>query len=705
MARERVEYDVVGNDRGGSKAFKDVGDAADKAADKVDDLGKASAKAGDEVDGLGDKASGTGGKVKDSGDKATDAGEKYRGLARDIEQVEGNIRRLAEEIDRTGNKDLIKDVDRQKRELRKLTRIQDLLPDMDKAGDEAARGFGASFVTRIGPVLASAPMGPAGAAIGGALAVTVVPTVAAAIGGAVVGGIGIGGVVGGVVLASKDARVRQAGKHLGEAVMGDLEESASRFVSPTIAGIGIIRTAWDDVAGDVDALFESTARYVEPLAEGVGDFIRELMPGIRDAAEAAGPVIREISEGLPRVGRALSDLFSGFADDADAGASALRAVFIAVEEGIGFVGGAVSFFSDMYRILLDIGDAGGAVADILWGWNPIFSGPIDEGRAKIAELKGALDKGGDAGKDAGDKIGDGLQKADDKATDSLAALREWRAELDRMTGTNLSARQAQRDLEAAIDDATAAVKENGKTAINHGAELDINTAKGRANAAALDKIAKEANNAYDAILEQTGSQDLANAAADRGRAKFIELARKMGLSESAAATLADELLRIKDRKVTVTANTQPALEAAKGIVARINNMHARISVSARGTTSYGGSAHTGDGYSTGMSDGGMVTGTGPKGVDSEWRLLAPGEGVLSDDEIDALGGPSGFARLRAAIRTGQGYSGAAASASQGPSQPALNVEDLYRAFVRALQTVPVTRIDSGRTADLYARGG
>ncbi|MCX4468719.1 hypothetical protein OOK41_00035 [Micromonospora sp. NBC_01655] len=399
---EQVRFDVVGRDAGASKTFKDVGDAAAKTGDEVAKLGTKATVAGEQVEGLGDK-------TRRSGKEADEAGDEYRGLAADIAVAEAAMRSLAAEIDRTGNKDLIKDLNRQRSELRKLNNVQKLLPDLEQQGEEAASGFAAAFVARVGPLIARAPLGPVGAVAAATLAAFLVPTLSAAVAGAVVGGVGVGGVAGGIALAARDARVKAASADLADTVMGDLDEVGAQFVQPTIAGIGEIRAAWNDISDDIDGALGAAAEYVQPLARGVGDLMRELAPGIRDAAEAAGPIVREISEGLPRLGDALSDMLSTFADDADEGASALRYVFMVGESGIRTVTTLVDTFADLYRGVLDVADAGYTAADALWGWNPLFSDRIDDGRAKVDELKGALGSTAVIGKIAGDEAMTGLE--------------------------------------------------------------------------------------------------------------------------------------------------------------------------------------------------------------------------------------------------------------------------------------------------------
>ncbi|MGX4657108.1 hypothetical protein ACWCHM_26165 [Micromonospora sp. SCSIO 07396] len=715
--RERVEFDIVGKDAGGSKAFKDVGDAADKAADKIHDTGRAADKAGDEAEA---------------------AGKQYRGLAHDIAEAQAAAAALAAEINKTGNLDLVKDLDRQRREIRKLTRVQDLLPGDDDA-DEAAEGFVGRFVARLGPLMASAPVHPAGAAIGAALGVGAAATLASAMSGAIVGGAGIGGVIGGVRLAARDPAVKAAGADLGQFILGDLERRSADFVPAVLDGISDIRAGWQSLGPDLDKIFQSQ-RFIEPLVASGITGGQKLAAGLADAIEQADPVVDALGRTIDQVGDSAGQMLSTLADDADEGASAIDDLTLAMGRLIDTTtavvhgGAAVKSWSDELDIAIDRGRYWLEDMEHYKDWLDLTADGFGKGTKEAEAYRKAtlgnaeaqdfatLKAAGmsDAQIAAADASGTYRQQLDEvnrslgttpaKVEDAAAAMREWRAALDEMTSNNLDARQAQRDLEEAIDAASAAVRTNGQTAIQHGAALDINTAKGRANAAALDRIAAEANGAYDAVMAQTGSQDLANAAADRGRAKMIELARKMGLSESAARDLANQLIRIKDRKVTVTANTAPAMAAANRLVARINNMKARINVYAEPSGGFGGGAHTGFGYSTGMSEGGPVVGPGAKGVDSLWRKLAPGEHVWTDEEVDAAGGHAAMERMRAMVRgdapARPTAGGAARRSGSGDGAGQLDEARIASALAGVLSSGVTLVLDdrTGRTATLMARG-
>lgn len=139
----------------------------------------------------------------------------------------------------------------------------------------------------------------------------------------------------------------------------------------------------------------------------------------------------------------------------------------------------------------------------------------------------------------------------------------------------LNARDAARNFEAAIDALTDSVNQNGQT-------LDIGTAAGRANESALDNIAQAALKAAGATLQQTGSQEQATAAVQRGRDELINALGQFGITGQAAQDYANKLGLIPENIPTaVTLNTKQAQldidsyisrNTNKEIILRINNV-------------------------------------------------------------------------------------------------------------------------------------
>lgn len=144
----------------------------------------------------------------------------------------------------------------------------------------------------------------------------------------------------------------------------------------------------------------------------------------------------------------------------------------------------------------------------------------------------------------------------------------------------IAASGSQIALEAAIDDAAASVKENGKN-------LDINTEKGRANQAALDAIASSALRVVDAQKANNASASEVAATTQRARDAFIASAVAMGMGADKAAALADRYGLIPkvvetDVRAKLDAGSVSAAEQALANLAR--NRRAVISVTASGAS-------------------------------------------------------------------------------------------------------------------------
>lgn len=177
------------------------------------------------------------------------------------------------------------------------------------------------------------------------------------------------------------------------------------------------------------------------------------------------------------------------------------------------------------------------------------------------EYGAALDAAGVDAEAAGQKaagaagpnkdLASSLQGVGESAEDAASRVKEYIENLLAMPNLVLSVRDAQRGVQAAIDDATDSLKENGRT-------LDINKEKGRANQEALDGIAGAANRQSEALYTANASQKTLTATATSARAAFVNAATGMGMSKAAAEALAAQLIKIPTSKETVLKNNAPA---------------------------------------------------------------------------------------------------------------------------------------------------
>lgn len=234
----------------------------------------------------------------------------------------------------------------------------------------------------------------------------------------------------------------------------------------------------------------------------------------------------------------------------------------------------------------------------------------------------------------------------------------------------LTAREAQRAFEEAVDSLTESVEANGAT-------LDVTTEAGRANEAAIDALARKTLEHAAATLEQTGSQDEATAALQRGRDELINQLAQFGITGQAAEDYADMLGLIPSNIQTVLELlTGSANRAAEAFMAQWQGKRVTMSMfldttggdrsAAAAAARYTGQAQRYLGNVPARSGGGdLDSAPGPIGRDSKLFWGAKGEHVLAASEVARMGGQSAVYAFRRQLMTGR--TTAPATRMVGPS--------------------------------------
>lgn len=267
-----------------------------------------------------------------------------------------------------------------------------------------------------------------------------------------------------------------------------------------------------------------------------------------------------------------------------------------------------------------------------------------------------------------------LADAYDTTTDSIAAqiptLEELIGLQAEAAGVVLSERDAQRALQAAIDDATAAIEANG-------AVLDITTEAGRRNQAALDDIAKAGWDVIESMQANGSTQGELQASMALSREAFVTTAEAMGMSADEANRLADEMGLIPEKvTVPVSVDTSGAVrdvEALKAILRGIPDVRVGVDVERTG-------------YYANRAQGGIVYGPGTSTSDSIPARLSNGEYVIKAAAVSQYG-KAFFDGLNAQRFATGGYVGAAPSRSPAAvpaaiSGPSLSIGSLVAADPR-----------------------
>jgi phage-related minor tail protein len=152
------------------------------------------------------------------------------------------------------------------------------------------------------------------------------------------------------------------------------------------------------------------------------------------------------------------------------------------------------------------------------------------------------------------------------AEDQEKAIKDLKDSWDALNGKALDSMQAQDDLEASVDDLTASIEENGRT-------LDAGSEKGRANRAAIREMIEASYAMSKAKLEETGSEEAANAVLATQRERFRAVMEQMGYTQDEIASLIQHYFRIPGEVGTdVRAQTSQAEANVAYIQRQLNSL-------------------------------------------------------------------------------------------------------------------------------------
>lgn len=379
-------------------------------------------------------------------------------------------------------------------------------------------------------------------------------------------------------------------------------------------------------------------------ADLYADAVREVGDAARESAQdiAANAIItgEGISWGFLETARSgyhsLADALEGLGSNADEAAAA--------------VAGTQEEF-DAYIQSLDDGALSLADVEVI--------AKLNEQRTAISEAKEESERLAEANIDVG-ATQDDMEAAVENATaavqeqtDSLQENIEAQREA---AGIVLSQRDAQRQWEQSLDDATAALEENGAT-------LDLTTQAGRDNQAALDDVAASGWDLIDSMRANGATQEELQDTMQSTRDRFIKLATSMGMSADDAEALADELNLIPD---SVTADVRVNTADATYTINEFLNRQRYLNIQARvfDDPSYRPAQYSGGKFA--YASGGPVIGPGSGTSDSIVARLSNGEHVWTAREVAAAGGHGAISALRQMALSGKFAASTPAFAGGGP---------------------------------------
>ena len=424
-----------------------------------------------------------------------------------------------------------------------------------------------------------------------------------------------------------------------------------------------------------------------------GESLIHGMTGVKGSSQILGDQFDRLDQGLADM------VSSGNAEDAAAGFSKVQKA--AADQSIGIDELLTKFpaYADALKQAEADANAAGAGGDKAAAG---IKGAGNASEAAVAQAKEVAD--------ALDEIG---VSADGTATD----LVKFTDALLNAGLINLSARDAARNYQAAIDAVGESVAKNGIT-------LQTNTEQGRANQAALDGIASAGFNLIKANAANGDSQKSLQGNLTDTYNKLIAGAGQFNITGDAAKNLARDILHVPKGVSIESWMSSEAKRMAEQTKNALDNVPKSVTIHTYDITHKITSIETqvkGGGSAGDPSDTALRPGTlrpnragggdldmapGPKGVDSQLFMGAKGEHVFTAQEVDKMGGQQAVYQFRANVRAGnfQGLAGGGAVGHTGtmyspasPSGLSIDYDRLAQAVGEAGNTYQFT-VDRQATA-------
>ena len=385
-----------------------------------------------------------------------------------------------------------------------------------KAGQDFGDGYGDGifgtikrvsglFITALEDGFSSLPPQVKGV-VGAALVAAIIPAgafLSAAVGAALIAGtVGIG-----VALASQFTEVENEWGTFVIRLRERALKEAEPFAGETIAALDLFDQKLDELDPKLSNLFSNASKYVEPFARGIAGAVDGLVSGLDQGFQDAEftQLAGAIETGLSDIGVQLGETFDTILSNPDLDIALTD--LLQVVEDLVYVGGEfLNWTVTAYRDLKLVGEAAGEVWTVLRDIAGVIAG-LTQGNDEdgFSELSSSWDDlvshfGG------GDEIRHGVQRIDmaqrawnNTTSVTISATEEQEKalkELNKQIAAELKLTNdvigTQIDYQAAIDQTTADLKENGRT-------LQLRDEKGRENA---ENVQREIN----ALRQQVQAQ-------------------------------------------------------------------------------------------------------------------------------------------------------------------------------------------------------
>ncbi len=477
------------------------------------------------------------------GNKAIEAKKKVDDLTRSLMEV-GQDGTLSVEQVVEAEKKLIKELQAAQRELAQFEKMgkgaaDEIAEALEHAAEEAAQlalsqGFHAGEVFTDGMLSSFKSATPA--LIGGLVAVGVMatPTIGAMIGGAVLGGVGMGGMIGGIAMAARDPRVKQAAEEFANNALPNVDRLGASFVEPTIGALGRLDDKFRNISmGPLLGSFESLSREIAPFTLNLEKAADRFIPGFTRALKAAEPVVRTIGNELPGFAADLTAMFDAMSEDPDGAVMGIKKLMDVTGDTLVLFGKLVGWMEQTYETGVIMGEAVTGVMEDWFHWLGIIFPPME----LLSKWMGVLNDdfedqnaAADRAYDSANQFAGGLDDVKTAAEEAAEQMEGLNKAIDDLLGRTLSWEQLQVRWHEGLRDLNKELMNGAKT-------LSLHTEEGLKNRDAMLSQIGVAVQMRDDEAKRTGDLEAANAHYQQN----IDFLRKQGEAAGFAKGELDQL--------------------------------------------------------------------------------------------------------------------------------------------------------------------
>lgn len=330
--------------------------------------------------------------------------------------------------------------------------------------------IGAAFASMLDDGISALPTEMKFAIVAGIAAA--LPFVSAGLAGAITAGAALGTVALGAVLAFQFQEVSDRGTQVLEQLRVRAVQAATPFGAEMLKALALVERELDQNLGPLlDETFRISAPFLLPITEGALGGIENFLDGLNSALAKSDGFVDELSNTFRTLGAAVGEAFNIIAETGAEGEEGLRDLTFAVADLVIFTARLIQFLTEAYGVFRDIV----GVLPFLSATMAIFMHQSEGAAAASDEQRIALEN----------LATQGLTPIIKLTSEQEQEMRKLISTTDRYSKLTYSIIQSQIDFEAALDNITEALKENGAT-------LDITNEKGRAVAqsflTALQKV-------------------------------------------------------------------------------------------------------------------------------------------------------------------------------------------------------------------------